>query len=60
MIFAKLDFDQKEKDTYRRGRDAGKEQTPEFAYAPSLEVNTVVQKSQVASRKSQVASNTHD
>ncbi|MCG6137518.1 MAG: alpha/beta hydrolase [Nostoc sp. LLA-1] len=36
-----LQNDQDWKDAYRRGRDAGKEQTPEFAYPPSLEVNTV-------------------
>ncbi|KAB8313900.1 alpha/beta hydrolase [Tolypothrix campylonemoides VB511288] len=36
-----LQNDQDWKDTYRRGRDAVGEQTPEFAYPPNLEANEV-------------------
>lgn len=36
-----LQNDQDWKDAYRRGRDAGREQMPEFAYPPNLEVNEV-------------------
>ncbi|WP_026734094.1 alpha/beta fold hydrolase [Fischerella sp. PCC 9605] len=36
-----LQNDQDWKDAYRRRRDAGEDQTPEFAYPPNLEVNEV-------------------